>query len=99
MSAAITALTDRAGVNAVEKFFIGLGWYFREQTVSDFGIDAQVEVADEGKPTGKLLALQIKSGASYFKKRGNAYVFHGEMRHLDYWTRHSLPVFLILYHP
>jgi hypothetical protein len=50
----------------------------------------------QDKPTGKLIALQIKSGESFFKKRGNNYVFYGEIRHLEYWTKFSLPVFLIL---
>ena len=56
-------LTERVGVNAVEAIFLNeLNWAFREQTVSDYGIDAQVEVMEDGKPTGKLIALQIKSG-------------------------------------
>ena len=78
--------TERVGVNAVEAIFLGFNWTFRPQVISDYGIDAQVEVWDHDKVTRKLLALQIKSGASYFKKKGDAYVFHGELRHLDYWT-------------
>ena len=96
-----TPHTERIGVNAVEKIFLKeFGWYFREQTTSDFGIDAQVEIADDdGNPSGKLIALQIKSGSSYFKKRGEDYVFYGERRHLDYWLKHCLPVFIILHNP
>jgi hypothetical protein len=93
-------LTERVGVNAVEAIFLNeLNWAFREQTVSDYGIDAQVEVMEEGKPTGKLIALQIKSGEAYLKKRGDNFVFYGELRHLEYWTKFSLPVFLILHNP
>jgi hypothetical protein len=93
-------LTERVGVNAVERIILNdFAWAFREQTVSDYGIDAQVEVMEDGKPTGKLIALQIKSGESFFKKRGNNYVFYGEIRHLEYWTKFSLPVFLILHNP
>jgi len=91
--------TERVGVNAVEAIFLGFKWTFRPQVISDYGIDAQVEVWEHGKFTGKLLALQIKSGASYFKRKGDDYVFHGEQRHLDYWTRHPLPVFLIMHNP
>jgi hypothetical protein len=91
---------ERIGVNAVEAIFLNdFDWLFREQRVSDYGIDAQVEIVEHDKPTGKLLALQIKTGPSYFRKRGEDYVFYGERRHLDYWTRHSLPVFLILHDP
>ena len=92
--------TERRGVNAVEGIFLDMGWKFREQAISDYGIDAHVEPCDhEGKPTGQLIALQIKSGASYFKKRGNDFVFHGEERHLQYWQNHVLPVFIILHDP
>jgi len=48
----------------------------------------------------RLIALQIKSGRSYFDE-GNPdkYVYRGSLRHLDYWPKHSLPVVLILYDP
>ena len=42
------------------------GYIFREQPISDYGIDAQIELIDEETVTGKLVALQIKSGASWF---------------------------------
>jgi Domain of unknown function (DUF4365)/RTX calcium-binding nonapeptide repeat (4 copies) len=78
----------------------GLNWAFREQPTSDYGIDAQAEkLNDHGKAGGKLIALQIKTGASYFRKRGDGYVYYGEERHREYWTNHSLPVFLILHNP
>jgi hypothetical protein len=81
--------TERLGVNAVEAIFLGFKWTFRPQEVGDYGIDAQVEIWEGEEFTGKLIALQIKSGVSYFRrnKDGN-YVFTGELKHLDYWTRH-----------
>jgi hypothetical protein len=93
-------LTERRGINAVEAIFLDeFRWFFREQAVSDVGIDAQVEVAEHGQATGKLIALQIKSGPSHFRKQGSDYVYHGTQRHLDYWLGHSLPVYLILHDP
>ncbi len=95
-----TDQTDRTGIFAVASMFTELNWAFREQPTSDFGIDAHVEkLGSDGKGVGKLIALQIKSGKSYFKKRGDGYVFYGEERHREYWTNHSLPVFIILYNP
>jgi hypothetical protein len=92
--------TSRLGVAAVNHLFEQLGWAFREQPTSDFGIDAQAEKrGDDGLGTGKLIALQIKSGASWFRKRGADFVFYGEARHLEYWTSHSLPVFIVLHDP
>jgi hypothetical protein len=96
-----TAPTERHGVTAVAHLFSSeFGWFFREQTVSDFGIDAQVEIIENGQPTGRLIALQIKSGASFFRRRSDgSYTFRGERRHLEYWSGHCLPVFLILHNP
>lgn len=95
-----TDQTDRAGILAVGAIFTSLDWAFREQPTSDFGIDAQAEKLNaDGLGGGKLIALQIKSGTSYFRKRGNDFVYYGEERHREYWTNHSLPVFVILHDP
>jgi len=92
--------TERVGVNAVEAIFLNeFKWIFREQLISDFGIDAIVESFDDDKPSGRLAALQIKSGSSYFRKKGADFIFNGELRHLEYWTNHALPVFIILHNP
>lgn len=92
--------TERKGVNAIEKMFLDIGWIFREQHTTDVGIDAQVEIYEHGSATGRVLALQIKSGNSYFaEETPSSYVFRGESKHLDYWINHSLPVILVLYHP
>lgn len=75
-------------------------WIFREQPISDFGIDAHIEIVEESKPTGKLLGLQIKSGDSYFKySYDEGFYFYGDKKHLEYWLNHSLPVILIIYNP
>ena|SRR3974377_1532020 len=43
-----------------------LGWIFRQQPISDRGIDAEIEIqTPEGDATGRLLALQIKTGPSF----------------------------------
>jgi len=94
-----TNATERLGVNAVERAFLELGWLFREQSINDYGIDAQAEPKSDGIPTGQLIALQIKTGRSYFRKRGDNVVFYGDRRHLDYWQHHILPVFIILHNP
>ncbi|MGG3509832.1 DUF4365 domain-containing protein [Paenibacillus lautus] len=74
-----------------------LGWIFREQPTQDFGIDAHIEIHSGLEPTGKLIALQIKSGPSYFKEENDEnLIFRGDMRHLKYWKKHSLPVLIVL---
>lgn len=90
----------QTGVNAVEAIFLKMRWLFRRQLESDYGIDAHVETRDqEGNPSGQLVAIQIKSGSSFFRRRGEDYVFYGEQRHLDYWDKHCLPVLLVLHNP
>ncbi len=89
--------TDRLGVQSVGYKFERIGYVFREQTVADFGIDAQIELVDEDSATGKLIAIQIKSGKSWFKESNDqGYVYRGDMSHLDYWLHHSLPVLIVL---
>jgi hypothetical protein len=78
-----------------------LGWKFREQHESDHGIDAQVETVVAGQPTGRLIALQIKSGPSWFKepRQGVGWVLRGPKRNLSYWLKHQLPVLVVLFDP
>lgn len=100
MTTSPTDQTDRAGIHAVGAIFTRLKWIFREQPTSDYGIDAQAEKLNaDGTAGGKLIALQIKTGTSYFRRRGDGYVYYGEERHREYWVNHSLQVFLILHDP
>jgi len=92
--------TERIGVSAVQSIISSeFGWIFREQPIDDMGIDAQIERVDDGNPSGKLLAVQIKTGESYLEEKGNSYFFRGKNVHLDYWTNHSLPVLLVVHLP
>lgn len=98
----VTQLTAQQGVNYAATIFTNYGWLFREQQVHDYGIDAHVEILDgDGSyPTGKLLALQIKSGRSFFKESGSAsFVFRPENKHVEYWLNHTMPVLALFYHP
>ncbi len=90
---------DREGVSYVNYTVSSeLGYIFREQPSDDYGVDAHIEIIEDKYPTGKLIALQIKSGESYFKKeRGENIIYRGEEKHLTYWTKHSLPVIIVLY--
>lgn len=75
-------------------------WLFREQAVSDVGIDAHLEIVVEGLATGRLLALQIKSGESYFREAvAEGFVYRSDQEHLDYWLNHSLPVVVVICKP
>jgi len=91
--------TEQVGVHAVGLVVAGeLKWIFREQVVVDMGIDAHLEVVNKDDPTGRLIALQIKTGKSYFKEQSEtSIVYRGKNAHLDYWTKHALPVVIVLH--
>jgi len=77
-----------------------LGWLFREQSLLDYGVDAQAEVvADDELVTGRLVALQIKGGDSWSGEAsadGEGWVFRESSDHLAYWLGHSLPVIVVI---
>lgn len=92
--------TERLGVSALEYFFSQHGWLFREQTTHDYGIDAHLEIVEDRRPTGKLIAVQIKSGSSFFKEETkDCFVFRTDDKHVAYWVGHSMPVVLVLFNP
>jgi len=50
--------------------------------------------------TGRNIAVQIKSGASYIKQNEKGDLVHyTDEKHILYWAQHSLPVILIIFDP
>jgi hypothetical protein len=95
-----SAQTERLGVTETQLATLRLGWVFREQPVEDTGVDAHVEVVDDGQATRKLLALQIKGGESWFREPGpGGWWFRPDDSHVRYGTKHALPVAVVLWHP
>lgn len=93
--------TERTGVYHCGEIAERNNWMFREQPVSDVGIDAHMEfIESSGKPK-QLLALQIKSGSSWFKERKDEYIIFRDIndRQYNYWTTNSLPCIVVLYNP
>ncbi|MCA0207105.1 MAG: DUF4365 domain-containing protein [Proteobacteria bacterium] len=92
-----TDLTAERGMSLAQQRVLDAGHIFRRQQESDFGIDAQIEIKESAKATGRLIAAQIKAGPSYFKDGNDAEFWHYvSARHRDLWLNHSLPVILIL---
>lgn len=93
----INLKTERIAVHNCASIFSDFGWVFREQAIGDFGIDAIVETTFNNKPSGKLIALQIKGGNSNFHETDSSLTFYFSENHYLYWSNHSLPVFIILH--
>lgn len=76
-------------------------WLFREQPINDIGIDAHIEFIDSSNKPKQLIALQIKSGSSWFKEKNKGCVIFRDIdeNHYLYWTMNSLPCIIVLYNP
>ena len=92
---------ERFGVHAVGMAACRMNIIFRELPTSDRGIDGQFELTDEsGAGNGRLIALQVKSGISYFKETTPDYItFRFDEKHRHYWLEHSVPVIVIVCNP
>jgi hypothetical protein len=94
-----TAWQGEAGVAIVSRAVGRLGWIFRRNhNEHDFGIDGYIDlVAPSGSVTGRMLAVQIKSGPSYLAHTNRfGFTYYGEQKHLNYLLNHPIPVLLIL---
>lgn len=92
---------ERVGVHHCGEIAAKNNWMFREQPIDDIGIDAHIEFVDSSGKPKQLLALQIKSGASWFNEKKDNYVVFRDIneRQYNYWTMNSLPCIIVLYNP
>ena len=91
---------ERIGVNKAALLLSKMGLIFREISNSDTGVDGQVEVVDENSnATGRLMAVQIKSGSSYLHDNGDNWKFCIDEAHKNYWRLFPIPVMLLVYNP
>jgi hypothetical protein len=92
---------ERKGIAAVQSFAASKDQIWRETSTGDVGIDGQLEyVNDGGHATGKLVAVQVKSGPSYFEHpTEHGWKFYPEAKHRLYWEQFPLPVILVLHDP
>ncbi|MGH2396686.1 MAG: DUF4365 domain-containing protein [bacterium] len=73
---------------------------FRAVTMSDYGIDGEVEFKDnDGKPSGKKIFVRLESGNSDLRTRkadGSEVFDVKDERHLEYWTSQPVDVYLVI---
>lgn len=93
----ISHQNERLGVAALQMYAAKNGLIWRETNSSDVGIDGQLEYVSNGYATGRLVAVQSKSGLSYFQhSTSNGWKFYPAEKHLRYWEAFALPVILTL---
>lgn len=76
--------TERVGVHHCGEIAEKNNWMFREQPIDDIGIDAHMEFIDSSGKPKQLLALQIKSGASWFNEKKDNYVVFRDINERQY---------------
>ena len=76
-----------------------LYWIFRENHLeNDFGIDGYIDIiGEENSITGKSIAVQIKTGESFFKTKPlTGWTFYGDNKHLNYYTNLEIPLLIFI---
>jgi len=91
--------TGRSGLTVVTKIVESdLNWIVRpNHQENDFGIDAYIDIVTNESITGKSIAIQVKAGRSYLIEANKFnWKFKGELKHLNYYLNHDIPVLIIL---
>ena len=91
------------GMTILEMFVLEIAKCSIRQTPQqvDVGIDGYIDIIGPADAaTGRCLAFQMKCGTSFLehKERG-AYIYYGELRHLNLFMNHPVPVILVLADP
>ena len=92
---------EQAGVLALFSIAQSLRCIWRPTPNADLGIDGQLELINQdGRSTGQVVAVQIKSGKSYVKRGDDLdIVYHPEQKHRLYWSSFPIPVMLAIHDP
>ena len=92
-----TNAVSRDGVNFTRTLVEKVNCIFNETPQQyDLGIDAQIELIINEIPTNSIIAVQIKSGNSYFDKVKCKIPVDN---HYDYWKNYPIDVLGIVYVP
>ncbi|HEX4334336.1 MAG TPA: DUF4365 domain-containing protein [Polyangiaceae bacterium] len=87
-------IAGRLGVMHVERAALDAGCKpIQVPEDLDTGIDGLIEFSEDNGVT-KLVAYQVKRGASFFDARGPRH--QTDARHLRYWMHYAVPVLLII---
>lgn len=93
-----SARVERRGVALVQSIVAEMGHIWREKSVSDVGIDGEIELVDQSndRATGRLLMVQVKSRSSLDERSDGTIRFTCTQEDIDYWLSGTAPVVLVL---
>ena len=94
--------TERIGINHCAEIAERNKWMFREQPIDDIGIDAHMEITEPTGEPKQLIALQIKSGASWFKEKKDGCIIFRSINERQYnycmrYTNHTTSIGTLIY--
>lgn len=94
-----TMVTSKLGTNHVRSTVESAKCIFHKiEHENDLGVDAIVELIKDGEPLNKQVAVQIKSGQSFYNSQSNQCLIPVE-NHFDYWVNYPLGIYGIVYIP
>jgi len=94
-----TIVTSKLGTNHVRSVVETAKCIFHKiEQENDLGIDGLIEFIKDGVPQNKQIAIQIKSGQSYYNSQTNQCLIPVG-NHYDYWIKHPFSVYGIVYTP
>lgn len=95
-----TQQTANAGVLHVETVVNTHGSIFRPvHQETDVGVDGYIELVKSEEVSGRLIAVQVKSGDSYVAEGKEEFRVSVTKDHLDYWESYMVPVILVCFSP
>jgi hypothetical protein len=95
-----THATEVAGELEIQRVAHAAGWLHRPRAGPDVGVDLELEPVQAGVPTGLIIKVQVKSGASYFERdSGERFAFRVRPSDQTYWARINTPLLLVLFNP
>jgi len=89
---------ERAAVRAVTAVFENANFLVQPvDGANDIGKDLYVDITEEQRVTGELVAVQVKGGVSY--RRKNGYAIPCRIDDLDLWANSTVPIFGVVHDP
>lgn len=92
-----TSVIAKLGINYIRNIIEESGSIFHKiEQENDLGIDGLIEFIENGEPTSQNIAVQIKSGNSYYNESTQECIIPVGS-HYDYWNNYPLPIYGIVY--